>query len=286
VKFDADRRVVGSRLVILIQPSANFSSLYANYRVISGCVSCGALKEIHSYCAFLESFVVPFQSVLDYVRKKLLAALAGLKNGTVQDRVQFTKDFGSFDFIESAGIAIVSFAPNLLCYQTHGTHRPPFEGSCDSMSRGLLITIPSQVQLSDLTVTPQPNGSSFQLTPFGPYLTQLVGNRFPSNPIHFSHHTVIHSVLLEKSSTGADGFIPMPQPRYASPSIHLIPGKVLPRNALAGAKDPEDRRRALRAENANKTFRRQQCKIPLRNQWCSTLHMRRGGMTISSGFHS
>jgi hypothetical protein len=53
--------------------------------------------------------------VLDDVRKKLLAALAGLKNGTVQDRVQFTKDFGSFDLIESAGIAIESFAPNLLC---------------------------------------------------------------------------------------------------------------------------------------------------------------------------
>jgi len=69
--------------------------------------------------------------VLDHVREKLLAALAGLKNGTVQDCVQFTKDFGSFDLIESAGIAIDSFAPNLLCYQTHGTHQSLFDGSRD-----------------------------------------------------------------------------------------------------------------------------------------------------------
>jgi hypothetical protein len=105
--------------------------LYANYRVISGCVSCGALKKVNSYRAFLESVVVPFQAMADYVRKKLLATLAGLKNGTAQDRVEFTKDLGSFDLIESAGIAIDSFAPTLLCYQTHGTHQSPFDGSCD-----------------------------------------------------------------------------------------------------------------------------------------------------------
>jgi hypothetical protein len=131
VKLDADRRIVGGSLVILVQSSANFSRLNANYRVVSGCVTRGALKKINSYRAFLESFVVPFQPVADYVGKKLLAALARLKNGTVQDRVQFTKDFGSFDLIESAGIAIDSFAPNLLCYQNHGAHQSPFDGCCD-----------------------------------------------------------------------------------------------------------------------------------------------------------
>jgi len=43
-----------------------------------------------------------------------LAALACLKYGTVQDRVQFTKDRGSFNIIESAGIAVDSFAPDLV----------------------------------------------------------------------------------------------------------------------------------------------------------------------------
>jgi hypothetical protein len=48
MKLDADRRVVGSGLVILVQPLAYFSGLYANYRIISGCVTCRTLKEVHS----------------------------------------------------------------------------------------------------------------------------------------------------------------------------------------------------------------------------------------------
>jgi hypothetical protein len=105
--------------------------MYANYRVISGCISSRTLIEVDSYRAFLESFVVPLQAVVDYVRKKLLAALAWLKNGTVQDRIQITKDGGSFDFIEDTSVAINTLASNILCYRTHGTHRLPFEGSCD-----------------------------------------------------------------------------------------------------------------------------------------------------------
>jgi hypothetical protein len=116
VKLDADWRVVWGRLVILVQSSANFSRLYANYRVISGCVSCGALKEVHTDCAFLQAFVVPLQAVANNVRQKLLASLARLKNGTAQDRVQFTKDRGSFSSFDCARITINSFAPNLLCY--------------------------------------------------------------------------------------------------------------------------------------------------------------------------
>jgi hypothetical protein len=76
VKLDADRQVFGGRLVILIEPPANFSGLYSNYRVISGRVSRRALKEVNSNDAFLEPLLVPLQAVLDYVRKKLLASLA------------------------------------------------------------------------------------------------------------------------------------------------------------------------------------------------------------------
>jgi hypothetical protein len=92
MEFDADPRGVGGRLIILVQPSAYFSRLYPNYRIISGCVPYSTLKEVHSYCAFFESFVVPLQAVADYVRQKLFAALAWLKDGTVQDRIQFAKD--------------------------------------------------------------------------------------------------------------------------------------------------------------------------------------------------
>jgi hypothetical protein len=83
MKLDADCRAVGGRLVILLQPSAYFSRLDSNYRIISGCVPCRTLKKVHSYCAFFESLMVPLQAVVDYVRQKLLAALAWLKNGTV-----------------------------------------------------------------------------------------------------------------------------------------------------------------------------------------------------------
>jgi hypothetical protein len=48
-----------------------------------------------------------------------------LKNGTIQDRIQFTKNCGSFAFIEGAGVAIDSFAPDLSRYRTHGPHRHP-----------------------------------------------------------------------------------------------------------------------------------------------------------------
>jgi len=131
VKLNADRQVFWGRLVILVEPPANFSGLYSNYRVISGRVSRRALKEVDSNDAFLEPLVVPLQAVLYYVGKKLLAALAWLKKGTVQDRIQFTKDLGSFNIINGAGIAIDSFAPDLSCYRTHGPHRLLLESNCD-----------------------------------------------------------------------------------------------------------------------------------------------------------
>jgi hypothetical protein len=96
MKFDADFRAIGVRLVILIQPSPYVSRLNPNYRIISGCVPHGTLEEVDSYGAFFETLGVPLQAVVDYISQKLLAALAWLKNGTVQDRIQFAKDRGSF----------------------------------------------------------------------------------------------------------------------------------------------------------------------------------------------
>jgi hypothetical protein len=59
--------------------------LYPNNRIVSGSVSRRAMKEINSYCAFLESLVVSLKAVMNHIGKKLLAALACLKSGTVQD---------------------------------------------------------------------------------------------------------------------------------------------------------------------------------------------------------
>jgi hypothetical protein len=50
-----------------------------------------------------------------------------MKNGTVQDRIQFAKDGGLFKFIEGVRIAVNLFAPNLTRCRIHGTHRLPFE---------------------------------------------------------------------------------------------------------------------------------------------------------------
>jgi hypothetical protein len=154
----------------------------------------------------------------DHVRKKLLAALACLKYGTVQDRVQFTKDRGSFNIIESAGIAVDSFAPDLVCRRTHDIHRLPFESCCDGASRGLLITLLLPEQVSDDNVAgrrtgePRPNGPSPQLNPLERYLAQSEGVRRPSSALLLCHHTVTNSFRLENPSTGADGCIPMQQP--------------------------------------------------------------------------
>jgi hypothetical protein len=76
MKFDADCRGAGVRLVILVQPFAHLSRLYPNYRIISGCIPCRALEQVHSYGAFFESLLVPLQAVVDHVGQKLLAALA------------------------------------------------------------------------------------------------------------------------------------------------------------------------------------------------------------------
>ena len=131
VKLDADRRVVRGRLVILVQPSTHFSGLYANYRIISSCVSCMALKEVDSYCAFFEPLAIPLKTVMNHVRQKLLAALAQVKNGTVQDRIEFAKDRCFFKFIEDAVIAINFFVPTLICCRLQSTHSLLFESSCD-----------------------------------------------------------------------------------------------------------------------------------------------------------
>ncbi|MFZ2023865.1 MAG: hypothetical protein WBP71_13980 [Terracidiphilus sp.] len=105
--------------------------MYANHRVISGRVFCGALKEVHPYRAFLEPLVVSLQALANNVRQELFASLAWLKNGTVQDRIEFMKNRGSFNFIECARIAVNSFTPNLFCCRTHGIHQPPFESNRD-----------------------------------------------------------------------------------------------------------------------------------------------------------
>jgi hypothetical protein len=66
------------------------------------------------------------------------------------------------------------------------------------------------------------------------------------------------------------------------PQFTLIPGKALQSSVLAGAK----------VQGAKDGFACCDCELnlqeatmqdPLRNQLCSLLHMRRGGMTISSG---
>ena len=92
VKFDADCRGIRVGLVILVQPSAYFPGLHPNDRIVPGCIPGRALKEIDSDGAFFQPLVVPFKPVMDYIGQKLFAALAWLKNRTVQDRVQFTKD--------------------------------------------------------------------------------------------------------------------------------------------------------------------------------------------------
>jgi hypothetical protein len=75
--------------------------------------------------------VVPLKTVVDYVRQKLLATLACLKDRAVQDRVQFAKDRGPFKIIEAAVIAIdFMFMPDVICRQTHGAHRLPSENIC------------------------------------------------------------------------------------------------------------------------------------------------------------
>jgi hypothetical protein len=90
-----------------------------------------ALKEVDSYCAFFEPLAIPLKTVMNHVRQKLLAALAQVKNGTVQDRIEFAKDRCFFKFIEDAVIAINFFVPTLICCRLHSTHSLLFESSCD-----------------------------------------------------------------------------------------------------------------------------------------------------------
>jgi hypothetical protein len=98
--------------------------------------------------------------VVDYVRQKLLAALAWLKNGTVQDRVQFAKDRGSVEFIEDATLAIDFFVPNLIRGQIHGTHHLRFESAAiEEAATTDHFTLPFVNDLPIVTPLPKVNQS-------------------------------------------------------------------------------------------------------------------------------
>lgn len=67
MNLNADFRAVRVCLVVLVQPSANFTGLYTNHRIVSGGIANRALKQINSYGAFFESIVVPIQAVADHI---------------------------------------------------------------------------------------------------------------------------------------------------------------------------------------------------------------------------
>src|ERR1035441_2868096 len=114
MEFDADRRVVGGGVVILLESSAYFPGLYPHDRIVAGGVSNWTLKEVYSDRTFLQPLMVPLQPVANHVRKKLLASPAWLKIGTVQNRTQFTQDGLLFKVIEGAVITMRHFAPNWI----------------------------------------------------------------------------------------------------------------------------------------------------------------------------
>src|ERR1035441_9285704 len=137
MKLNADFRAVWVCLVVLLQPSAYFTGLYPNHRIVSCGISSRALKQIDSYCSFLKSILVPFQAVADHIRQKLLAAFARLKNRAVQDRFQLAKDRLLLNLIENAAVGINHFVPNLTISQTHGSPSLPFESTAITQDEAL-----------------------------------------------------------------------------------------------------------------------------------------------------
>ena len=137
MKLNADFRAVWVRLVVLLQPFAYLTGLYTNHRIVTCGISNRALKQIDSYRSLLKAILVPFQTVADYIREKLLTAFARLKNRAVKDRFQLAKDRPLLNLIEDAAIAGNQFVPNLTISQTHGSPSLPFESTAITQDEAL-----------------------------------------------------------------------------------------------------------------------------------------------------
>ena len=78
-QFDAHRRVVQRRVMVLFQPSAYLAGLDAHHRIVSRRVASWTLEKFCPYRALFKRFVVALQCVLDHISQKLFASIAGAK---------------------------------------------------------------------------------------------------------------------------------------------------------------------------------------------------------------
>src|SRR5271156_4467618 len=98
-------------MMVLFQPSAYLTCLNPDHWVVSSGVAYRALEKFCSYRTLFQGFVVAVQCVLDHVRQKLLASIAGAKEGTAQDGLQLPKDGPPPETIGGSAAAIDPWAP-------------------------------------------------------------------------------------------------------------------------------------------------------------------------------
>ena len=129
MKFDSDFRTVVICLVILFEPPADFAGLDPDYRVVSGGIPNRALKQIDPDGALLEPIMVPIEAVVDDIGKKLLAALARLEHGAVQDRVEFPEDQLFLTLVENMDLSVDLVWPDMASRQIHDIHCLPYKSA-------------------------------------------------------------------------------------------------------------------------------------------------------------
>jgi hypothetical protein len=90
--LDADRKIGRGAVIVLLQPTADFSRLHADYRVVSGGVIGVAVENFGTDDPLFQLLMLAFEAVVNDVGKEFLTAVAAPKVGACQDFLQLTED--------------------------------------------------------------------------------------------------------------------------------------------------------------------------------------------------
>ncbi|HVT98867.1 MAG TPA: hypothetical protein VHE33_15285 [Acidobacteriaceae bacterium] len=118
-RFDS---LIAGCLIVLIQLAAYFPSLDTHYRIITGGVVRGTVKELYSDRPFFQLVWIPVQLALNHKAQKLTAAVRFVEERTLQYFLQFIEDDG----LRLSALSHRSAGLGLRVFQTWSHfHRPP-----------------------------------------------------------------------------------------------------------------------------------------------------------------
>jgi hypothetical protein len=102
-KLNVYRGDFGQFLIVVLKPSANLSSLFADDRILSGNALWPAIEDVGANGPLLKEFPFTIKRLLNYVGEKLPASPAGMKRIAFQNPVQLSENGSPLLCIERQG---------------------------------------------------------------------------------------------------------------------------------------------------------------------------------------